>query len=90
MQVVEHIALGTTFSAPMFALPPHIATDLLAVGARTAPQEMQRMAWACRLRAVLRCPGLVLAMQRLDSAVAEEDAFSRIFASGFATTSLRI
>lgn len=70
IQAAEHIALANMLSAPIYALSPNIALDVLAVGARTAPAR-HWMAWACRLRAVLRCPGLMLAMHRLDAAIAE-------------------
>lgn len=46
-----------------------IATRVVALGPRYAPQDLRRLMWACRLRAVLRCAGLALAVQRADAAV---------------------
>lgn len=37
-----------------------------------SPHDLRRVVWACRLRAVLRCPGLALAAHRADAAICKD------------------
>lgn len=69
----EHIALARVFAAPMQALSPQIATDVGALAAHTTPQDIRRVVWVCRLRVVVRHSELVLALHRLDAAIAEQE-----------------
>lgn len=72
MQAAEHIAIAKVFNAPVYASSHYMAIGVESLGASTAPLEMHRMAWSCRLRAVMRHSGLVLAMHRLDAAIAQD------------------
>lgn len=49
----EHIALAVVHSAPMFAFSPEIAVHMNLVGNRVACINVERMAWASKLRLVL-------------------------------------
>lgn len=72
MHLADHIALARVLASPMYAVSPGVMTDVGALGGKHAPQDMRRLAWVCRLRAVLRSPGLTLAVQRVDAATAED------------------
>lgn len=72
MLLAEHMALARIFGAPMYALSPGIVTEVGALGCRHPPHDMRRLAWACRLRAVVRSADLALAVQRVDAAILED------------------
>lgn len=72
MLLAEHYAMVHIFATPMCAPSSGIAADVIAIGCRHASCGLQRRAWACRLRAALRCPGLTFAVQRADAPILED------------------
>lgn len=64
----EHIALAVVHSAPMFAFSPDFVVHQNLIGARTSCIDVSRMAWAWKLRLVLRVPEVRVSLARVASA----------------------